>query len=163
MLNVWINYPKGEYEDCLVGSPDAAFENYMDLSLVLTDLGRDIVKNVSKIAEIHNIHSYTTEWGYDISPADLSGGSKVLLLMMCKNVRDLNLIFNYTYCGDNCNVYLEKLAGMYDINIYLGRSYVPSREFLEKYGAKFMETGVVVHKVMDFWDQVCEVREASKV
>lgn len=154
MLKVWVNYPEDKKK--VVGSAlDLLFSNRMDYNLILTDFGTRVVKDISKIAEIHNSRSYTTEWGYSISPKELSGGAKMLLLMMCKDVRDEGRIFDYTYCGDNCNNYLEELAGQYDINIYIGRCYIPSQEYLEKYGAKFVESGVTAWDEKEFWHQYC--------
>lgn len=156
MLKVWVKYPKDKNK--VVGSAlDLLFDTSMDDDLILTDMGRLIVKDISKVAEIHNCHAFTTEWGFDISKANLAGGAKMLLLMMCKNIRDTGRIFDYAYCGDNCNKYLEILASQYDINIYLGRCYIPSQGYLEKYGAEFVESGVIVWNEGDFFHQYCVI------
>lgn len=157
MLNVWVNRPKDE--SLLITNPDTTFMDYMDFSLLKTDFAIEVMKNLSKVDKIHNPRTFTTEWGYLISLKELSGGAKETLLMMCKEVRETGLIFSYGD-GDDCNAYLEKIASEHDVNIYLsGSYYIPSKEYIEKYGARFVESDTVVYKVMDFWDEMLNLRD----
>ena len=142
MLNVWVNNPK---TDKLVVDVGMTFENYMAFELIDTDLGRRIVKETSRVVDVENYKFMKTDFDTYISPLELSDGAKVLLLMLCKEVQDLGLIFNYTYCGPNCDKFVEEIADMCDVNIYLGRYYIPFSSGKPKSGVKFMETGTVVY------------------
>lgn len=158
MLNVWVKYP--ENESLLVNSPKIVFSGYMEYDLIDTDLGRRIVKDTSKVSEIFNCMSMRTEWGYMISPEELSDGAKILLLMLCKSVRDEGFIFNYTFCGDNCNKYLKEIAEMYDVNIYLGRFFLPFQEEFPVTGVHFSDSGVDVYNANDYLDEYFRLRES---
>lgn len=152
MLNIWINLPEDMSK--FIYTPDIAFMDYMDFRLVTSELGAEMIKNLSEVTKIHSSRLFSLIWWKASSLNELGDNVKMLFLMMCKELRDLGVIFNYRICGDNCNVYLEKFASEYDINIYAPMTYFPSDEFLEQYGVKFMESGLEVHNIGDFFHEM---------
>lgn len=156
MLNVWVNRPENGVK--VVDSPKFVF-GYADLHLVETDLGSRIVKDTSSIDEIINYRSYITKWGVPISPKELSDGAKILLLMLSEEAREQNYVYNYAFCGDNCDKYIEEIANMYDVNIYLARFYIPFYNGILKTGVKFMESGLIVHDYRSFLYEYCRLEK----
>lgn len=151
MLNVWVNYPK--QHESVLNDVDFLFTLCADYRVIDSDLGRRIVRETSRVTEIAN---YTTMWadnGLLISPEKLSEGAKVLLLMLSEKARKRGFIFNYAFCGENCDKFLEEISDVYNINLFLGRRYVPSVNYLEKSGVLFMESGRIVHTREDYIDE----------
>lgn len=157
MLNVWVNYP--EDEEKLIGETKTVFADYADLSVLDTDLGIRIIKDTSAVTEIVSPRRFVTMWGFEISPEKLSGGAKILLLMLSEKARSDNFIYNYAFCGDNCDKYVEEIANMYDVNIYLARFYIPFLNGILKTGVKFMESGVVVNDYRSFLHEYCKLEK----
>lgn len=149
MLNVWVNLPANT--DVLVDNVANVFRDYKKFELITTEIGTRIVKTVSRVVTVNNYADMVNDWGEQLSPLDLSDGAKMLLLMLNEDARNDGLIFDYSFCGDNCDEFLEEIAGMYDINLYLGRFYIPfSNEDSFKYGVRFMESGLVVYDSKSF-------------
>lgn len=149
MLNVWVNLPANT--DVLVDNVANVFRDYKKFELITTEIGTRIVKAVSRVVTVNNYADMVNDWGEQLSPLDLSDGAKMLLLMLNEDARNDGLIFDYSFCGDNCDEFLEEIAGMYDINLYLGRFYIPfSNEDSFKYGVRFMESGLVVYDSKSF-------------
>lgn len=157
MLRVWVNRP--ENEEKLIGEAKIVFNDYVDLSVLDTDLGIRIIKDTSAITEIVAPRRFVTMWGFEISPEKLSGGTKILLLMLSEKARLANFIYSYTFCGDNCDKYVEEIANMYDVNLYLSRFYIPFYNGVLKTGVKFMESGVVVNDYRSFLHEYCRLEK----
>lgn len=157
MLNVWVNYP--EDEEKLIGETKTVFADYADLSVLDTDLGIIIIKDTSSVTEIVDSRRFVTMWGFEITPEKLSVGAKILLLMLSEKARLANFIYSYTFCGDNCDKYVEEIANMYDVNLYLSRFYIPFYNGVLKIGVKFMESGVVVNDYRSFLHEYCRLEK----
>ena len=91
-------YFKNTYEDCWITDP----------------IGRQMIYDVDKSIVLGNAVIDSPVLG-KISPLDLSGGVKTLLLI--KN--EPNRIFNASTCGDNCAKWILKIAATKDITINL--------------------------------------------
>ena len=151
MLKVWVNYP--ERRDLVLNDIEALFPRYADYTVIDSDLGKRIVKATSGVVKVDNYVTLWVETGLLISPDKLSDGAKVLLLMLSEKARKKGFIFNYTFCGENCDEFLEEIADMYDVNLFLGRFYIPFERGLPKSGVKFMESGRIVYNDDDFIDE----------
>lgn len=150
MLKVWVNYP--EDEEALVDDVGDIFDEYIDYSVIVSDLGQRIVKETSAIVEVVSPENLKTKWNTHIPPEKLSDGAKTLILMLCEEARN-ELIFNYAFCGGNCDKFLEEIVKVYDINLFLGRFYIPFKSVYPAEGVEFMESGLVVHDVDSFIDE----------
>lgn len=151
MLKVWVNIP--EQRDLVLNDVEALFPRYADYKVIETELGQRIVKATSCVVEVSNYVTLWLDTGMLISPDKLSDGAKVLLLMLSEKARKKGFIFNYTFCGENCDEFLEEIADMYDVNLFLGRFYIPFERGLPKSGVKFMESGRIVYNDDDFIDE----------
>ena len=154
MLNVWVNYPSEsnpELKSKTVFDVDLAYMDYGDYSLLENGYVKNMLKDVSGVTDVFSSKLLDSKFGF-MSPCRLSHGAKVLLLMMQQNVRDAGLIFLYSYCGENCDKYLEGIAKKHDVNISLTRMYIPSDEVM-KLGVRFMESGKIVYDSRGFLDE----------
>ena len=79
-----------------------------------------------------------------ISPKELSGGVKTLILMA---LDDKEQIFNASACGDNCAKWILKISRMKNLTINL-RHIMDFGE--EPMKAKILNTGDMVHNMQEF-------------
>ena len=79
-----------------------------------------------------------------ISPKDLSGGVKTILLM---SFDETGRIFNASACGDNCAKWILKIAESKNLTINL-------RHIMEfgdgEFEMKILNTGEIVHNMPEF-------------
>ena len=81
------------------------FDNVFQDKWITSDLGRAIIKDIDKsvVVSAHVIESPVLG---AITPTELSGGVKTLLLMAFDNSK----IFNASTCGNNCAKWILKLG-----------------------------------------------------
>ena len=79
-----------------------------------------------------------------ISPKELSGGVKTLILMA---LDDKEQIFNASACGDNCAKWILKISRMKNLTINLRHIMDFGEEPME---AKILNTGDMVHNMQEF-------------
>lgn len=84
-----------------------------------------------------------------IPPMYLSGGVKVLILML----KDNKYIYNMSNCGDNCAKWVLEIAKKKDLVVYLEHVMKFSGEF----EIEILNTGKIVHNMFEY------VRELRKV
>ena len=93
MLSVYL----GDCEDEIYNPPLYFINQYED-SWLETELAKRMIKDVDK-SEVVGPHLIQSPVLGPISPRELSGGVKTLLLLAFDNS---GKIFNATACGDNC-------------------------------------------------------------
>lgn len=97
--------------------------------------------NVTAKIDLHLIESPVLG---PISPKELSGGVKTVLLMLFD---ETGKIFNASACGDNCAKWILKIAESKDLTINL-------RHIMEfgddEFEMKILNTGEVVHNMLEF-------------
>ncbi|MCQ2790273.1 MAG: DUF4869 domain-containing protein [bacterium] len=81
------------------------FDNSYKEEWVLSDLGKKIINDVDNSEVIDGQLIQSPVLG-KISPKELSGGVKTLLLILFDNSH----IFNASTCGDNCAIWLLKIS-----------------------------------------------------
>ena len=79
-----------------------------------------------------------------ISPKELSGGVKTLILMA---LDENNMVFNASACGDNCSKWILKIAEKKDLTINL-RHIMDFGE--ETFEAQILNNGRQVHDMQEF-------------
>ena len=84
------------------------FRNNYDKKWLLDDFARDVIKDIDN-SEVLDSYAIKSPVLGIISPEDLSGGAKALILM--KNYP--GKIFNASNCGNNCAKWILKLAERY--------------------------------------------------
>lgn len=81
------------------------FQNQYQDSWITKDLSKEIIRDVDK-SEVISAHAIESPVLGSITPYDLSGGVKTLLLMAYSKKH----VFNASTCGDNCAKWILKLA-----------------------------------------------------
>lgn len=81
------------------------FDNVFQDNWITSDLGKAIIKDVDK-SEVVSAHVIESPVLGAITPTELSGGVKTLLLMAFDNSK----IFNASTCGNNCAKWILKLG-----------------------------------------------------
>lgn len=77
-----------------------------------------------------------------ITPKELSGGVKVLILML----KDDSFVYNLTNCGNNCAKWVLKIAEQKDLTVYL--QYMI--HFEGEFEIQIMNTGKIVHNRKEY-------------
>lgn len=140
MLNVYL----GNLEEAIY-YPPIYFDNRYEDEWIVNQKSREIIKDVDK-SEVKSAHLIESPVLGPISPKELSGGVKTVLLMMFD---DTGRIFNASACGDNCAKWILEVGRQKDLTINL-------RHIMD-FGAgdfliKIMNTGEMVHNMAEFVD-----------
>ena len=142
MLSIYL----GDCEKEIYNPPFYFLIQYED-SWLETDLAKRMVKDVDK-SEVVGPHLIQSPVLGPISPRELSGGVKTLLLLAFDNS---GKIFNATACGDNCAKWILEIAENKDLTISLHHSM----DFGDgEYAIKILNNGVVVHNQEEWLDVV---------
>ena len=86
-----------------------------------------------------------------ITPKELSGGVKVLILML----KDDSFIYNLSNCGNNCAKWVLKIAEEKDLKVYLQHMI----RFEGEFEIRIMNTGKMVHNPGEYVDGLLEAEE----
>ncbi len=109
MLRVYFG-PK----DNAIYNTSVNFRNNFDKKWLLDDFAKKVIKDIDR-SEVLDSYAIKSPVLGIISPEDLSGGVKALILM--KNYP--GKIFNASNCGDNCAKWILELAEKKDFTINL--------------------------------------------
>ena len=142
MLSVYLGDCENE-----IYNPPLYFINQYEDSWLETELAKRMIKDVDK-SEVVGPHLIQSPVLGPISPRELSGGVKTLLLLAFDNSRK---IFNATACGDNGAKWILEIAQNKDLTISLHHSM----NFGDgEYAIKILNNGVVVHNQEEWLDVV---------
>ena len=142
MLNVYLGDCENE-----VYNPPVYFINQYGDAWLETQLAKDMIQDIdkSKVVGPHLIQSPVLG---PISPRELSGGVKTLLLFAFD---ESGRIFNATACGDNCAKWILKIAEKKDLTISLHHSM----NFGDgAYTIRILNNGRIVHNQGEWLDVV---------
>lgn len=118
------------------------FDNTFQDRWITSDFGRAIIKDIDK-SEVVSAHVIESPFLGAITPTELSGGVKTLLLMAF----DKSKIFNASTCGNNCAKWILKLGQEKKLLINLRHIM----NFGNKdFKIKITNTGVIVHNMREF-------------
>lgn len=96
-------------------NPSMYFDNQYEDEWITNELSKMMIKDVDK-SEVISSRVIDSPVLGAITPKDLSGGVKTLMLMAFD---DSGNIFNGSACGDNCAHWILKIAETKDITITL--------------------------------------------
>lgn len=130
MLNIYF----GKMPEAIYNTA-AYFKNTYQGDWITTDFAREVIKGVDR-SEVFDKYLIKSPVLGMISPEELSGGTKTLLLI--RNCPDM--VFNASTCGDNCARYILKIARERDVTINL---YHIMR-FGKRFKVKVLNDGAVV-------------------
>ena len=86
-----------------------------------------------------------------ITPRELSGGVKVLILML----KDDSFVYNMSNCGDNCAKWILKIAEKKDLTVYLQHIM----RFEGEFKIQIMNTGKIVCNSAEYVEGLLEAEE----
>ena len=123
--------------------PPTYFDNMYEDEWITNSLSVEMILDVDKSAVVgpHLIESPVLG---PISPKELSGGVKTLILMA---LDENNMVFNASACGDNCSKWILKIAEKKDLTINL-RHIMDFGE--ETFEAQILNNGRQVHDMQEF-------------
>ena len=139
MLNIYL----GDMKEAVYHHP-TYFDNMYEDEWITNPLSVEMIFDVdkSKVVGAHLIESPVLG---PISPKDLSGGVKTLILMAFD---ENDRVFNASVCGDNCAKWILQIAENKDLTINLRHIM----DFGEgKFEAKVLNTNQIVYNMQEFW------------
>ncbi|KIR03264.1 hypothetical protein P261_02079 [Lachnospiraceae bacterium TWA4] len=137
MLNIFL----GNMKEAIY-HPPVYFDNQYEDEWITNDLSKKMIEDVDK-SEVIGAHLIESPILGPISPKEISGGVKTLILMAF----DDSQIFNASACGDNCAKWILKIAKEKELTINLRHSMDFGDEPFE---AKILNTGEIVHNMLEF-------------
>ena len=123
--------------------PPVYFANTYEDEWITDELSREMIRDVDR-SEVIGAHLIESPVLGPISPKELSGGVKTLILMA---LDDKEQIFNASACGDNCAKWILKISRMKNLTINLRHIMDFGEEPME---AKILNTGDMVHNMQEF-------------
>ena len=123
--------------------PPVYFDNTYEDEQITDELSREMIRDVDR-SEVIGAHLIESPVLGPISPKELSGGVKTLILMA---LDDKEQIFNASACGDNCAKWILKISRMKNLTINLRHIMDFGEEPME---AKILNTGDIVHNMQEF-------------
>jgi hypothetical protein len=136
MLKIWF-YGGIDY----MNDAPAYFDNVYEDEWIEDDFVKEMIQDVdhSTVVSAHIIESPVLG---AITPRELSGGVKVLILML----KDDSFVYNMSNCGNNCAKWILKIAEKKDLTVYLQHIM----RFEGEFEIKIMNTGKIVHNRAEY-------------
>lgn len=138
MLKIYL----GEMEE-VIYHPPTYFDNRYEDEWLTTPLAAEMIRDVDQ-SEVISAHLIESPVLGPISPKELSGGVKTLLLMAFDDSRK---VFNASVCGDNCAKWILKLGREKDLTINLRHVMGFGKESFE---FLVLNTGEIVRDMTSF-------------
>lgn len=140
MLNIYL----GNMEEAIY-YPPVYFDNRYEDEWLTEKLSVSMIKDVDH-SEVISPHLIESPVLGPISPKQLSGGVKTLILMAFDTS---DKVFNASACGDNCAKWILNISQTKDLTINL-RHIMNFGE--QSFEAKILNTGEIVHDMSEFVD-----------
>lgn len=138
MLNIFL----GEMKDAIY-HPPTYFDNVYEDEWITDPLSIEMIRDIDK-SDVLGVHLIESPVLGPISPKDLSGGVKTLMLMA---FADQDKVFNASACGDNCAKWILRIAQSKDLTINLHHIM----DFGDgKFEARILNTGNMIHNMSEF-------------
>lgn len=137
MLSIYL----GDMDNAIF-HPPTFFDNTYEDEWITNPLSKKMILDVDKSTVI-GTHLIESPVLGPISPLQLSGGVKTLILMAFD---ENNNVFNAT-CGDNCAKWILEISNHKDLTINLRHIMNFGKKPFE---AKILNTGQIVHNMLEF-------------
>ena len=119
----------------------AYFDNVYEDEWLEDDLVKEMIRDVDH-SEVLTPHIIESPVLGAITPRELSGGVKVLILML----KDDSFIYNMSNCGNNCAKWVLKIAEKKDLTVFLRHIM----RFEGEFEIQIMNTGRIVHNRSEY-------------
>ena len=136
MLKIWYNTGIEYLNDA-----PAYFDNVYEDEWLEDDLVKEMIRDVDH-SEVLTPHIIESPVLGAITPRELSGGVKVLILML----KDDSFIYNMSNCGNNCAKWVLKIAEKKDLTVFLRHIM----RFEGEFEIQSMNTGRIVHNRSEY-------------
>lgn len=136
MLKIWYNTGIEYLNDA-----PAYFDNVYEDEWLEDDLVKEMIRDVDH-SEVLTPHIIERPVLGAITPRELSGGVKVLILML----KDDSFIYNMSNCGNNCAKWVLKIAEKKDLTVFLRHIM----RFEGEFEIQIMNTGRIVHNRSEY-------------
>ena len=136
MLKIWYNTGIEYLNDA-----PAYFDNVYEDEWLEDDLVKEMIRDVDH-SEVLTPHIIESPVLGAITPRELSGGVKVMILML----KDDSFIYNMSNCGNNCAKWVLKIAEKKDLTVFLRHIM----RFEGEFEIQIMNTGRIVHNRSEY-------------
>ena len=136
MLKIWYNTGIEYLNDA-----PAYFDNVYEDEWLEDDLVKEMIRDVDH-SEVLTPHIIESPVLGAITPRELSGGVKVLILIL----KDDSFIYNMSNCGNNCAKWVLKIAEKKDLTVFLRHIM----RFEGEFEIQIMNTGRIVHNRSEY-------------
>ena len=133
--------------------PPTFFDNQYDDAWMTTPLTKEMILDIDK-SEVISAHLVESPVLGPISPKEISGGVKTLILMAYDSS---GKIFNASECGDNCAKWIVRIAQEKDLRIVLHHVMDFSRA--GDFTACIDNTAKIVHGYAEYLDEAFNIDE----
>lgn len=127
------------------------FDNVYEDEWIEDDFVKEMIKDVDKSTVI-SAHVIESPVFGAITPQGLSGGVKVLILML----KDDSFVYNMSNCGNSCAKWILKIAEQKDLTVYLQHIL----RFEGSFEIQIMNTGKIVHNTREYVLALLEAEES---
>ncbi len=142
----------GEVENSIY-HPPTYFDNvYMD-EWITDPVTVEMIRDIDQ-SEVIGPHVISSPFLGSISVKDLSGGVKTLILM---RMDTSGKIFNASACGDNCAIWINRIAKEKDLTINL--HHIMDFSECEAFEACMLNTNKMVSSYEEYLDEAMEIEE----
>lgn len=145
MLKIWY-YANIEY----MKDAPSYFDNVYEDEWIEDSFVKEMIQDVDYCTVISS-HVIDSPILGAITPRELSGGVKVLILML----KDDSFIYNMSNCGDNCAKWILKIAEKKDLTVYLQHIM----RFEGEFKIQIMNTGKIVCNSAEYVEGLLEAEE----
>ncbi len=142
MLNIWY-YVGTEY----MKDAPSYFDNVYEDEWIEDEFVKEMILDVDRSAVV-SAHIIESPVLGAITPKELSGGVKVLILML----KDDSFVYNLSSCGNNCAKWVLKIAEKKDLTVYLQHIF----RFEGEFEIKIMNTSKIVHNRAEYVEALLE-------
>lgn len=129
------------------------FDNVYEDEWIEDDFVKEMIKDVDKSTVI-SAHVIESPVFGAITPQGLSGGVKVLILML----KDDSFVYNMSNCGNSCAKWILKIAEQKDLTVYLQHIL----RFEGDFEIQIMNTGKIVHNTQEYVLALLEAEESLR-
>ncbi len=142
----------GEIENAIY-HPPTYFDNQYEDDWITNPLSIKMIKDIDQ-SEVVSAHLIQSPVLGPISPREISGGVKTLILMAFD---DSGKIFNASSCGDNCAKWIVEIGTGKDLTINL--HHVLDFSSAGMFEAYMLNTGKIVRGYEEYLDEAFQIKE----
>lgn len=138
----------GDARESTIYNTRVYFDNTYEGKWITSDIAKEIIKDIDK-SEVISANKINSPVLGEITPLQLSGGTKTLLLMLNEPKEE----YNASTCGNNCAKWILEIGKLVDVTINLGHVMDFGEGPFELYS---LDKEVVMHNFKEYVDIATE-------